>query len=130
MVCTSSRCLADSREERACPGASAVAMASAGWWWWQDDEEEEEEGEEEHSLFPAPRRSRLNGSFMQFIGKRTPKSTCAPGGSVGGGVRVSVGVGTCRRVGAAPPERARSGPAAPGVRAAGRGAAAGPVVLG
>lgn len=32
MVCTSSRCLADSREERACPDASAVAMASAGWW--------------------------------------------------------------------------------------------------
>lgn len=103
MVCTSSRCLADSREERACPGASAVAMASAGWWWWQDDEEEEEEGEEEHSLFPAPRRSRVNGSFMQFIGKRTPKSTCAPGGSIGEGVRVSVGVGTCRRVGAERP---------------------------
>jgi len=32
IVCTSSRCLAASREERACPGASAVAMASAGCW--------------------------------------------------------------------------------------------------
>lgn len=90
MVCTSSRCLADSREERACPGASAVAMASAGWWWWwqDDEEEEEEEGEEEHSLVPAPRRSRLNGSFMQLIGDRTPAW-----GMTGGGVRAPRGGG-------------------------------------